>query len=81
MGGDERKSAVGKSKKDKKHSKSSKDQPKKKKHAKQGGKQAKRAILQDRACPCCKKHCPLTDAECSKGKAIRKKLLRDAGMA
>ncbi len=32
-------------------------------------------ILSGRVCPCCKKHCPLLSPKCSKGKAIRKKLL------
>lgn len=36
------------------------------------------AVLTNRTCPCCKKHCPLAKPKCSKGKAIRKKLLANA---
>ena len=31
--------------------------------------------LEGRICPCCSKHCPLEHPKCSKGKALRKKLL------
>lgn len=41
--------------------------------------QAKAAVaLEGRACPCCKKHCPLAKPKCGKGKAVRAKMLGDA---
>lgn len=43
---------------------------------KKKAKAAKKAVaLEGRVCPCCKKHCPLAKPKCSKGKAVRKKLL------
>lgn len=54
--------------------KDSKKKSTKKKHDKKKGS----ACLEGRVCPCCKKHCPLTKPKCSKGKAIRAKLLKDA---
>ena len=87
---DER-TAVGENKKSEKHEnkkgirqKSQVEKPKRPKDdkpKKQARKQAKRAALEGRTCPCCKKHCPLADPKCSKGKAVRTKLLRDAGLA
>lgn len=35
-------------------------------------------VLGGRICPCCKKHCPLTKPQCSKGKAVRAKVLKEA---
>lgn len=73
------------SKKSKKHKKCDKQQklkkPQKGERSSQRAKPKKHAVLRDRVCPCCKKRCPLTKPKCSKGKAVRAKLLRDAGLA
>lgn len=34
------------------------------------------ADLKKLTCPCCKKHCPLSKPKCSKGKAVRDKVLK-----
>ncbi|WP_270295867.1 hypothetical protein [Eggerthella sinensis] len=47
--------------------------------AKKRAKAAAAAVLGERTCPCCKKHCPLVKPKCSKGKAVRAKVLGDAG--
>lgn len=64
---------------------SSKKDKKKKNDGKKksGGKKGKApktalAALDGRVCPCCKKHCPLAKPKCSKGKAVRTKVLKDA---
>lgn len=54
--------------------KSTKKKSAEKKHDKKKGS----ACLEGRVCPCCKKHCPLAKPKCSKGKAIRAKVLKDA---
>ena len=56
-----------------------KQQKKAKKHAKAAAKASAAAVLGERTCPCCKKHCPLVKPKCSKGKAGRAKVLGDAG--
>ena len=56
-----------------------KQQKKAKKHAKAAAKASAAAVLGERTCPCCKKHCPLVKPKCSKGKAVRAKVLGDAG--
>lgn len=53
----------------KKHAKDDKKKHDKKKHP---------APLEGRVCPCCKKHCPLAKPKCSKGKAVREKILKDS---
>lgn len=51
----------------------------KEKQQKKAKKRAKAAaVLGERTCPCCKKHCPLVKPKCSKGKAVRAKVLGDA---
>lgn len=47
------------------------------KAAKSSKKAARAVLLEGRVCPCCKKHCPLANPKCSKGKAVRKKVLGD----
>lgn len=49
------------------------------KNAKALKKTTRETLLQGRTCPCCKKHCPLAKPKCSKGKAVRKKVLGDQG--
>ncbi|MCB7038336.1 hypothetical protein [Eggerthella sinensis] len=56
-----------------------KQQKKAQKHAKASAKASAAAVLGERTCPCCKKHCPLVKPKCSKGKAVRAKVLGDAG--
>lgn len=51
---------------------------KQKKASKKKAKAAAAVALDGRACPCCKKHCPLANPKCSKGKAVRKKALKSA---
>lgn len=64
---------------------SSKERKKKEKTKKAGKKAAKAAkataasALDGRVCPCCKKHCSLAKPKCGKGKAVRAKVLKDAG--
>lgn len=56
-----------------------KHKEKQQKKAKKRAKAAAAAMLGERTCPCCKKHCPLVKPKCSKGKAVRAKVLADAG--
>lgn len=56
-----------------------KHKEKQQKKAKKRAKAAAAAMLGERTCPCCKKHCPLVKPKCSKGKAVRAKVLGDAG--
>lgn len=56
-----------------------KHKEKQQKKAKKRAKAAAAAVLGERTCPCCKKHCPLVKPKCSKGKAVRAKVLGDAG--
>lgn len=56
-----------------------KHKEKQQKKAKKRAKAAAAAMLGERTCPCCKKHCPLVKPKCSKGKAVRAKVLGDVG--
>ena len=65
---------------------SSKERKKKEKTKKAGKKNKTKAAkasaasaLDGRVCPCCKKHCSLAKPKCGKGKAVRAKVLKDAG--
>lgn len=55
-----------------------KQQKKALKHAKEAEATSVAAVLGERTCPCCKKHCPLAKPKCSKGKAVRAKMLGNA---